>query len=268
MPAAMMAETQSARRLAGAEAEQHRACGLGRAQDAHGGLGGDAELALRADRKAHQVVAGRIKVRPADVHDLAVHQDEAHAQHVVGGDAVLEAVRAAGVHAEVAGQRAGELARRVGGVEEAVRLDGLADAEVGDAGLDAGGTVHGVDVEHAVHARHADHQGVLGGQRPAGQRGAGAAGHHLDVVGVAVAEQPRHLLGGGGQGHGQRHAAVGGERVGLERASALLVGDDGAGGHELLQIGDDGCALAHGRAIRFRQRQCHGFPVPSLPRVA
>ena len=43
--------------LAGVEAEQHGTCAFGRAQDAHGRLGGDAELALGADRQTQQIVA-------------------------------------------------------------------------------------------------------------------------------------------------------------------------------------------------------------------
>ena len=56
----------------------------------------------------------------ADIDDLAVHQHDADAEQVVGGDAVFQAVRAAGVHGDVAGERAGELARGVGRIEEAV----------------------------------------------------------------------------------------------------------------------------------------------------
>ena len=66
------------------------------------------------DDQPHQIVAGRIEMGAADVDHLAVHQHHLEAQHVVGGDAVLEAVGAAGVHADVAGQRAGELAEGSG----------------------------------------------------------------------------------------------------------------------------------------------------------
>ena len=117
--------------------------------------------------EAHQVVARRIEVRAADLDHLAVHQHHLDAEDVVGCHAVLEAVRATRVHADVAGERAGELARRVGRIEEALRFDRLADAEIGDADLDAGHAVGIVDLQHPAHARNADHDGVLGGQRAA-----------------------------------------------------------------------------------------------------
>ena len=44
--------------LGGGEAHQHRPRALGGAQDAHGRLGDDAELALRADDQAEEIVAG------------------------------------------------------------------------------------------------------------------------------------------------------------------------------------------------------------------
>ena len=46
----------------------------------------------------------------ADVQDLAVHGDDLQAEQVVGGDAVFQAMRAAGVHVDVAADHAGELA--------------------------------------------------------------------------------------------------------------------------------------------------------------
>ena len=88
-------------------------------QDAHGRLSDDAELALRADDEGEEVIALRVEECAADLDDLAVHQHHAQAEHVVGRDAVLQAVRAARVHGEVAAERAGELARGIGRVEEA-----------------------------------------------------------------------------------------------------------------------------------------------------
>ena len=133
----------------------------GRAQDAQGRLGDDAELALRADHQPEQVVAGRIQGVAADVHDRAVEQHHADAQNVVGGDAVFQAMGAAGVHRDIAADGAGELRRRVGGVEEAAVANGIADGEIGDAGFDAGGAVREVDFEDAGHLADADDDRIL-----------------------------------------------------------------------------------------------------------
>ena len=90
-------------------------------------------------------------------------------------------------------------------------------------------------------------------QRAARERGAGAAWHHLDLVVVAVAQDRAHLLGAAGQHHGERHAAIGGERVGFEGAAALGIGDQHRIGHELLELPDDLVTAAEDRLVGLRQ---------------
>ena len=94
------------------------ACGL--RQDAHDDLGRDPERALAADEDAGQVVAGRVARLAAEPHDLAVGQHDLEPEHVIRGDAVLQAVRPAGVLGDVAADRARLLARRIGRVVEPV----------------------------------------------------------------------------------------------------------------------------------------------------
>ena len=91
------------------------------------------------------------------------------AEDVVGGDPVLEAVRAAGVHGDVAADGAGELARRIGGIEEAAMGDSIGDVDVGDAGLNPRAAVFIVDVEDAIEAGEAEHDRIGRRQGPAGQ---------------------------------------------------------------------------------------------------
>jgi hypothetical protein len=59
----------------------------------------------------------------ADAQDLAVDQHQFDAEHVVGGQAVFEAVHAAGILRDVAADRAGDLRGRIGRVVEALALD-------------------------------------------------------------------------------------------------------------------------------------------------
>ena len=66
---------------------------------------------------------GAIEHRAADVHEVAVRQHGFDAKHVMDGEAVLQAVRAAGVLGDVAADRADDLARRVGRVVAAERRD-------------------------------------------------------------------------------------------------------------------------------------------------
>ena len=54
------------------------------------------------------------------IDDLAVEGDQPHAEQVVDGDAVFQAMRAAGIHRDIAADGAGELRGRIGRVEEAV----------------------------------------------------------------------------------------------------------------------------------------------------
>ena len=258
-----------ARGLVGVEAEQHRARAFGRLDEAHRDLGDDAELALRADDQRQEIVTGRIEARSADIDDLAVHQHHADAEHIIGGDAVFQAMGAAGIGGDIAADGAGDLARRVRRVEEAVSGDRLGNGGIGDAGLDPSHAVHQVERQNFAHAGQAQHDGVLERQGAAAERGAGPARHDLDVVLVAEAQDGAHLLGRRRQHHRHRQAAIGGERVGLEGAAAFLVGDQGRAGRELLQLPQNvGAALkdreiraGHGklRHPRLRARPRSGF---------
>ena len=173
--------------LVGAKAEQHRPRAFGRFEQAHGHLGDDAELAFGADDQAEKIVAGRIEARAADIDDVAVHQHHADAEHVVGGDAVFQAMSAAGIGRDIAADGASDLARRVGRVKEAVARDRIGNAGIGDAGLDARHAACEIDVEHLAHAREAKHDRVLERQGAARERGARAPRHDLDMVVVAEA---------------------------------------------------------------------------------
>ena len=162
---------------------------------------------------------------------------------------------AAGVRGDVAAERAGELARRVWRIEEAMHRSGIGNGDIGDAGFDPRHAVRLVYRQHPRHARDAEHDGIFERQRAAGQRGAGAARHHLDLVVVAIAEDRAHLFGARRQHHGERHAAIGGERVGLEGAAALGIGDQGRIGRELPELPDDLVPAAKNRFIGFRQSE-------------
>ncbi len=104
-----------------------------------------------------------------------------------------------------------------------------------------------------VHARNTQHDRVFERQRATRERGTRPARHDLDVVLVAVAEDGAHLLGIGRQDHRQRQAAIGGERVGLEGAAPLLVGDQACARSNLLQLLQDLVPALQDREIRAGQ---------------
>ena len=81
------------------------------------------EQALGAGHQAEQVVGLGVEMLAAEPHHLAVRQHHLEPEHVVGGEAVFQAVHAARVLGDVAADRAGDLARRIGRVVEALVLD-------------------------------------------------------------------------------------------------------------------------------------------------
>ena len=103
------------------------------------------------------------------MHDLAVGQHGLDAEHVVHGEAVLEAVRAAGVLGDVAADRADLLARRIGRVVVAEGRDLTRDLEVGHAGFHRDALVGDVDLEDAIEARQRDDDAARDRQRAARQ---------------------------------------------------------------------------------------------------
>ena len=149
---------------------------------------GDAERALGADEGAEQVGPGGSSSPCRRARRSSPSgRTNVSAEHVVDREAVLEAVRAAGVLGHVAADRADLLAGRVGRVVVAVRRDRAGDLEVRDARLDDDAAAVEVDLEDAAHPRERDHDAAGDGQRAAREAGAGAARDERHAVGVAGA---------------------------------------------------------------------------------
>ncbi len=190
-----------------AEADHHRPRALGRRYDLDRRFGDDAELAFRTDDEAQKIVAVAFERGAADFDDRAVDQHHLDAQDVVRRHAVLEAMRAAGVHRDVAGNRAGKLRRWIGRVEKTLLSDARRDLEIGDAGFDTREAVGIVDLDHAVHFRDAENDRILGRQGAAAKRRARAARNDLHIVLVAVLENFRDFFGRARQHDDHRNAA-------------------------------------------------------------
>jgi hypothetical protein len=214
------------------------------AQQPQGHGGGDAEGALGADEGAEQVVAGPVGgLAASQVDQLAVGQHHLEAGDVVGGEAVLEAVGAAGVLGNVAADGADLLAGRVGGVVEAVRGHLLGDLQVEHPRLDHRPLVVQVDLEDAAHAGEHDQHTVRHGQGPAGQAGARPAGHERHPGLVAG---PHRLPGLGGRLGEHHHAGDDpevGQAVAFVGAQLVALGDHPLGAGDLLQPADEGLSV-------------------------
>ncbi len=100
---------------------EHRLHHLGLAHQAHGDLGHQHHGAFRAREQAGEIVAGQIRRIAAGRHGRSIRQHGFDAQHVIGGDAVRQRVRPAGVLRHVAADGAGLLAGGIGRVEIAHR---------------------------------------------------------------------------------------------------------------------------------------------------
>ena len=107
------------------KSDQRRARGLRFLQNAHGDFGDDAEQALRAGDDAEQIVARGIEMLATEPQNFAGDQHQFAAEHVVGGDAVFEAMHTAGIFRNVAADGAGDLRGWVWRVVEARVFDRL-----------------------------------------------------------------------------------------------------------------------------------------------
>ena len=206
---------------------------LGHKLDQH--LQRDRQHAFAAHHHAHQVVARCVQRLRAKGDGLAFNRQAAHLQHVVQGQAVFQAMHAARVFGHIAANGAGDLARRVGGVVQAVGRGGLADGQVAHAALHARGAAVGVDLQNLVELgqRHGHAQGV--GHGATRQTRARTARHHRHAQRMAAAQHRLHLRLGLGQGHDQRALAVGGQAVALVGCGVFGLVQQGVRGQVLRQ---------------------------------
>ena len=163
------------RRVDRREDAEERPPRLGVAGEVDDDLADDAERPLVADDQARQVVPGHVLDGAAGLERRAVGQDQLDALDVVDRHAVLERVRPARVGRDVAADRAGGLARRVGRVVEARAGEGPREPDVDDARLDDRVAVAEVDLEDALHPGQADHHPAADGERPAREARPGPA---------------------------------------------------------------------------------------------
>ena len=135
-----------------------------------------------AHEAAAEVVARLVGFEAAEVGDRTVGQHDVDREHVGGGDARRQAVRATGVGGDVAADRARLLRRRVRRVVQTEVRDLATQVEVEHAGLHPGHALVGVDLEHAVELRGHDDDGIVDRGRAAGEPGATPPGHERPVV--------------------------------------------------------------------------------------
>ncbi len=123
---------------------------------------------------------------------------------MIGGDAVGERMRSAGIFRDVSADGAGLLARRIGREMEPTVRHGNAEVEIHHAGLHRGALVFDVHFEDAVHARKNDHDPALSRERPAGEAGAGTASNERRFVLVRELDDADYVFGAAREDHALR----------------------------------------------------------------
>ena len=134
------------------------------------------------DEHAPQVDAWCIKLSGAEPGHPTTGQDHFEAEDVIHGGPVGKRMRAAGICADVATDRADPLGRGVGSVLQAVRRERLLEVQVDGAGFDRGGPIGNVDLADLVHPGERDQHTALDRESAPGETGAGAARDHGNAV--------------------------------------------------------------------------------------
>ena len=191
-------------------------------------------------------------ISPDDQHDFAP-------EHIVGGHAVFQAMHAAGIFRDIAADRAGDLRRRVGRIIVSGVRDRLADGEIGHARFGHDHAVVEIDLADALEFAKPEQHAIGQRQRAAGQRGAGAARHHLDALLEAIFQNLRNLFGGFGKNHHHRRLTIGHQAIGFVRDHFGGAVDHALARHDRAQRRDDGVAAAKDRLIRCGHHDGHAY---------
>ncbi len=136
-------------------------------------------------------------------------------------------MRAAGIHGDVAADRACELARRIGRVEEPGMRDRIGDGEIGDAGLQGRRAVEEIHIENAGHAGQADDDRIACGQRGSRQRGARPSGKNPYIIFTAKFNYPANFCRCSCQYNGKGSGPIGCQGVRLEGAESGFIAYNG-----------------------------------------
>src|SRR3546814_6665885 len=132
-------------------------------------------------------------VRSAEVEQFAGARDQLEPGNPCTGVAVAKYADAAGVGGDVAADAAGTARGEVDRVGRTVFSRGLVHGLQGDARLHGQRAVDGIEAEHLVHARKAQHQFSASRDGAAGQAGAPARGHDGPAVRPGPAPDGLHL---------------------------------------------------------------------------
>ena len=208
------------------EARQHTSRLLRRRRQLDGNLGDDRQQAFRAGDQREQVVTGGIERLAAELDHVAIDQHRAHSPDIVHGQAVLQAVHAAGVFGDVAADRARDLRRRIRRVIQAMDGSRLRYRQIAHARLHDSAAGQRIDRQNALEFRQRQDDALAAGRRTAGQSGAGAARDHRQARRMAQSKDADDLCLVFREQHGERLFAEQRQAVALIGSRPLGRGDD------------------------------------------
>ena len=161
------------------------------------------------------------------------------AEQVVGGHAIFEAMGAAGIHRDIAGDRAGELARRIRRIEEPVVATAwLMPRLVTPACTRMKRSARLTSRTRFILATPSTMASSCGMAPPESEVPA-PRGTTLTPFSWQNRRTADDFRGRRGQHHRQRHPAIGRQPVGLEGASLIFRDDEGLPGNEPPKSGQD-----------------------------
>ena len=228
----------------------------------HGGCGDDAQRAFAADEQVAQVVAGVVLAQALEaVPDLALGRHHFQAQAQIAGIAIAHHLRAAGVGAQIAADRATAFGGQRQREQQALLVSQILQVLQNAAGFDGEGQIVLVDMAHGVQARQAEHDllaAVVGGGAH-GKPGIAALGHDLHAGCGAGLDHAGHFGRVAGAHHGQGLAVYALAPV-LLVGGQIAVGQHMGGAHNLAQGfkqsgGSHGKQAAAGAAERENRRK-------------
>ncbi|MNQ50425.1 hypothetical protein D3C85_643700 [compost metagenome] len=142
------------------------------------------------------------------------------------GQAVLQAMHAAGVFRDVAADGTGDLRRRVGRVVQTMRRGGLGNRQVAHPRLDPCDAGGGVDVQDLVEARHHQQHAFFQRQGATGQSGSGTPGNHRHLTLMTQAQHALNLRDVPRQHHQHRRGAIRRQAIAFVRLEFFLLMQD------------------------------------------
>ena len=166
----------------------------------------------------------------------------------------------AGIFGNIAANRTGDLAGRIGGVIEPLVFDRARDAKVGDTGLHHCRPVVPIDIQHAVEFHHTNRNRIGHWQSPARKTGARTARHNADFMCMTIFQNGCDLPGIFGQDHNHRQLPIGHQTIAFIGPELILIDNHTTGGrNNILHGGNDILATCKRVLIRLRHPKHRWF---------